>query len=124
MRQFAALALWFSLVGLAGRAAVCAEDQSEPSPQPGQVRMLVVTGGHDFETSFFTIFEGYDDLAWSRVASNQEAFRFDLRPRYDVLVLYDMSNDLDEAGKRNLKDFVEAGKGVVVLHHAILDYAS
>jgi type 1 glutamine amidotransferase len=45
-----------------------------------------------------------------------------LRPSYDVLVLYDSSSELDEAGRKNLRDFVEAGKGIVVLHHAILDY--
>ena len=36
--------------------------------------------------------------------------------------MYDFSRDLDEAGKKNLRDFVESGKGVVVLHHALLNY--
>jgi type 1 glutamine amidotransferase len=39
-----------------------------------------------------------------------------------VLVLYDMIRDLDDDNKRaNLRAFVEAGKGVVVLHHALGD---
>ena len=43
--------------------------------------------------------------------------------RFDVLVLYDSIKDLDEPQRKNLRDFVEAGKGVVVLHHAIVDFA-
>ena len=36
--------------------------------------------------------------------------------------MYDFSRDLDDAGKKNLRDYVESGGGVVVLHHALLDY--
>ena len=46
----------------------------------------------------------------------------DLRGKYDVLIMYDFTRDLDESGRKNLRDFVEAGGGVVVLHHALLNY--
>jgi type 1 glutamine amidotransferase len=91
-------------------------------PQPKRTRALVVTGGHDYAPSFYTLFEGYEDLTWSHAPSNHDAFRQDLRKSYDVLVLYDNSAELDETGRKNLRDFVEAGKGLVVLHHAIIDY--
>jgi type 1 glutamine amidotransferase len=91
-------------------------------PETPPLRLLVVTGGHDYETSFYTLFEGQDDVAWTHAASNKEAFRRDIRPGFDVLVLYDSSRELDEAGRTNLRAFVEGGKGVVVLHHAIVDY--
>ncbi len=99
-----------------------AADAAAAAPKPSPVRALVVTGGHDYETSFYAVFEGFDDLVWSHAASNAAAFKSDIRPRYDVLVLYDMSSDLDESGRRNLRDFAESGKGIVVLHHAIADY--
>ncbi len=99
-------------------------DIGEPKPRAGQLRVLVVTGGHDYETSFYTVFEGYDDLAWNHSTSSQDAFKSDLRGKYDVLVLYDFSRDLEENGRKNLQDFLESGKGLVVLHHAILDYGS
>jgi type 1 glutamine amidotransferase len=86
------------------------------------VRLLVVTGGHDYETSFYTLFEGYPDLVWDHATSNQEAFKQSMVPKYDALLLYDMSQDLDEKGRANLRAFVEGGKGLVVLHHAIADY--
>jgi type 1 glutamine amidotransferase len=86
------------------------------------VRVLLVTGGHDHETSFYSIFDGYKDLAGIPVTTSAAAFQNDLRGKYDTLVLYDFSRDLDQAGKKNLRDFVESGKGIVVLHHALLDY--
>jgi type 1 glutamine amidotransferase len=95
---------------------------AETGDKPNPLRVLVVTGGHDYETAFYTVFEGYDDLVWSHAVSNQSAFRSDIRGKYDVLVLYDMSQELSEEGRRNLQDFVESGKGVVSLHHAIANY--
>lgn len=86
------------------------------------LRVLVVTGGHDYPTSFYTIFEGPPDLNWSHAASNHEAFNNDIRKTCDVLVLYDFSNEIAEVEKTNLRNFVESGKGLVVLHHAIADY--
>jgi type 1 glutamine amidotransferase len=38
--------------------------------------------------------------------------------------MYDFTRDLDDAGKKNLRDFVDSGKGIVVLHHALLNYQS
>jgi type 1 glutamine amidotransferase len=97
-------------------------DVALPRPRADAVRGLVITGGHDHETSFYSLFDGYRDLARMPVASSTSAFASDLRGKYDVLVMYDFSRDLDETGKKNLRDFVESGKGVVVLHHALLDY--
>lgn len=86
------------------------------------IRTLVVTGGHEFETSFYGVFEGHPRLVWDHAVSNREAFRRDVRGRYDVVVLYDLSQELSPAGRTNLQAFVEGGKGLVVLHHALADY--
>jgi type 1 glutamine amidotransferase len=85
------------------------------------VRVLVVTGGHEYPTSFYTVFE-QDGIAWDHAVSNEDAFRNDLRGRYDVLVLYDMSASLSPAGRAHFTGFVERGGGVVALHHAIVSY--
>lgn len=97
--------------------------RTRPDSAGGQpLRVLVVTGGHDFEPSFYTVFESRGPWAWSHVSSNREAFRRDLRPDVDVLVLYDLSQELDDTGRQNLKAFLESGKAMVVIHHAIADY--
>jgi type 1 glutamine amidotransferase len=91
-------------------------------PRADTVRGLLITGGHDHEISFYTLFHGYEDLARLPVTSSATAFQSDLRGKYDVLIMYDFSRDLTETGRKNLRDFVESGKGIVVLHHALLNY--
>jgi type 1 glutamine amidotransferase len=97
-------------------------DLGQTRTNPDAIRALLITGGHDHETSFYSLFDGYRDLAPIPVASSSTAFQTDLRKKYDVVIMYDFSRDLSEAGKRNLRDFVESGKGIVVLHHALLNY--
>jgi type 1 glutamine amidotransferase len=84
-------------------------------------RVLVVTGGHEFEPEFHGMFEG----GWcevTRAGSNEEAFAVSLAGKYDVVVLYDMNQELSDSGKANLKAWLGAGGGVVVLHHALVSY--
>jgi type 1 glutamine amidotransferase len=95
-------------------------DHPEARTQP--LRILVVTGGHDYPTAFYTLFEHVPGFEWQHAASNHEAFRSDIRPKFDVLVLYDMHSEIGDAERKNLVDFLESGKGMVVLHHAIADY--
>ena len=98
---------------------------SARGPEPkllAPLRVLVVTGGHDYPTSFYTLFENPIEFEWDHAISNHAAFRSDIRGKYDVLVLYDLSLEISEAEKKNLTDFVMSGKGIVALHHAIIDY--
>jgi hypothetical protein len=105
-----------------GKVTLSAEEI--PGRATAPLRLLVVTGGHDYPTSFYSIFQDAPDFNWQHAASNDEAFRSDIRSKFDVLVLYDMSQEISEAQKKNLVDFLESGKGVVALHHAIADYPS
>jgi type 1 glutamine amidotransferase len=97
-------------------------DSASAASGAAPVRTLLITGGHDHETSFYSLFEGYNDLSRIPVAASATAFQSDLRGKYDVVVMYDFTRELDEKGKQNLRDFVESGKGIVVLHHALLNY--
>ncbi len=91
--------------------------------KPDAPKVLVVTGGHEYDTGFYTLFDG-KWLDWDHATSNTDAFAADIREKYDVLVLYDLSRELGPAGRSNLRAFVESGKGLVVLHHALADYNS
>jgi type 1 glutamine amidotransferase len=97
-------------------------DLGPPRPEAGAVRGLVITGGHDHESAFYSLFDGYKDLDRLPVDASMNAFRKDLRSKYDVLIMYDFTRDMDEVCKDNLRRFVEGGKGIVVLHHALLNY--
>ncbi len=83
---------------------------------------LLITGGHDHEAAFYSLFDGYKTWIGACGRRAPRPFKNDLRGKYDVVIMYDFSRDLDETGKKNLRDFVESGKGVVVLHHALLNY--
>jgi type 1 glutamine amidotransferase len=80
------------------------------------IRVLLVTGGHDHDIAFYSVFD--DPRFRVTVDGHPSAFRRDFRDRYDVLVMYD-SAEIDEAKQKHVRAFVDAGKGVVVLHHAI-----
>ncbi len=84
-------------------------------------RVLVVTGGHDHDPSFYGLFEG-DPGIEATVNPHPNAYLKDFEKRFDVLVLYDMLVNLEEARQAHLRRFAESGKGIVILHHAIGDY--
>jgi uncharacterized protein len=94
-----------------------------PAPKD-PVRALVVTGGHGYNTSFYTVFDGWPDVTWTHVATPAEAYTAKMKERWDVVVLYDLRDDLNEEQRANLRGFIEAGKGVVSLHHSIADNPS
>ena len=85
------------------------------------VRVLLVTGGHDHDGTLYAMFEGQPDI---RAAVNPHpiAYNRDLVKQHDVIVLYDMVQEIPEKQKNNLVAFLEGGKGLVVLHHAVADF--
>jgi len=91
-------------------------------PDKDAVRLLVVTGAHRYPMSFYTLFEGRRDIRWEHATSTSEAFRPKMAERYDVLLLHDMHQQIGEAERENLRAFLESGRGVVSLHHAIASY--
>ena len=93
------------------------------SPAPSPVRVLVVTGGHSYDPTFYRAFEG-DERIRAVIFPHPNVFQRDLRKNWDVLVLYDSVQEehIGETGKANLRAFVESGRGLVVLHHALVDY--
>ena len=99
-----------------------AEQRAQAAAQK-PVRALIVTGGQKIDASFFLAFQPSADSAWDVAPSNREAFDEDIRPNYDVLVLAGYSQEISQAARTHLRDFAEAGKGVVVLHQALASYA-
>ena len=94
----------------------------DASKSSGKLKALLITGGHDHDAAFYSLFQGYDELDRLPVLSSASAFKDDLRGKYDVLIMYDFTRELDDPAKKVLRDYVEAGGGVVVLHHALLNF--
>jgi type 1 glutamine amidotransferase len=87
------------------------------SARAADLRIQLTTGGHAHDISFYGVFEGNADFRIN-VNPHPLAFRRDFRKSTDVLVLYDMV-DLNESEQGHVRAFLESGKGLVVLHHAL-----
>jgi type 1 glutamine amidotransferase len=89
-----------------------------------KARVLVVTGGHGFPSEFFSLFENDPRITWRTAGTQAGAFGQKLVGRYDTIVFHDMGETIGEKEKANLREFVEAGGGIVSTHHAIVNYTS
>ncbi|HTL55752.1 MAG TPA: ThuA domain-containing protein [Candidatus Limnocylindrales bacterium] len=90
-----------------------------------KIRVLIVTGGHDFEQEpFFKLFKDNPDITYRAAAhpNAQALLKADAAKDYDVLVFYDMHQEISEEAKADFVARLKEGKGLVVLHHAIADY--
>jgi len=96
--------------------------------------VLLVTKGHPFEREpFFAIFDDMDGVGWTHVEqpAAQTLFSVEHAQRYDAIVLYDMPGivfhpdrapdfpEPDAGYRERLLELLEAGHGLVFLHHAI-----
>lgn len=89
-----------------------------------KARVLVVTGGHGFPPEFFSLFANEPRIVWRVAATQSEAFGQKLAGRYDTIVFHDMGETIGEKEQANLREFVEAGGGIVSTHHSIVNYTS
>ena len=99
------------------------EDEAHRPPprRADAVRVLLVTGGHDHDVSFYSVLDRHEDLE-VRVDGYPSALRDGPRlpgEGTDVVVLYDMPVARAPAAEETLRQWVEGGGGVVSLHHAI-----
>jgi hypothetical protein len=122
MRRKLVLAWWLGGVLLALGVAFVKSGFAAEQP----VRVLIVTGGHGFERAeFFAAFDAMPGIAWKE-AQHPNANRLyaqEAARSYDVLVLYDMVQDITEDQKEDLVRLLkEQGTGLVSLHHSIIDY--
>lgn len=104
--------------------ALCALPHVAPGAE-GKIRLLVVTGGHDFENEpFFQMFKDNPDVTF-RAVEHPKAhalLQAEAAEDWDVLVLYDMYQPITEGTKADFLARLQQGKGLVVLHHAIANY--
>lgn len=101
----------------------------------GELRVLVITGGHPFESEpFFDVFDADPGLDWTHAPQPgaQDLCTPGNADEWDVFVLYDMPG-IEFTGEEPPAQFVEptedyiagfeallaAGKGMVFLHHAV-----
>lgn len=91
----------------------------QPAAKP--VRVLAVTGGHGYPEAFYSLWNEMPGIEWRHAQSQADMVRRK-HDQFDVLVLHDMYDQTSQATRDWLKAWVESGKGVISLHHAIVDY--
>ena len=119
------LALWTSVLLAVLLPATEVRAGDAPAPASLKLRVLLFTGGHPFEHApFFKLFQDNSDITY-QAAEPPRAYSL-LRPEaasnFDVLVFYTYNRTIGAQAKADLLAWLDAGKGLVVLHHAIAAY--
>jgi type 1 glutamine amidotransferase len=98
-----------------------------PSLQPEKehtekIKVVVVTAGHGFKKEpFFAIFESCDDIEYveAEQQDHSELFEDISGWDYDVIVLYNMTQEISPKRQQNFVTLLNRGVGLVALHHSI-----
>jgi uncharacterized protein len=99
---------------------------SYSNPPADQIRILVVTGNHDYNVEKFNqmLSSLGEDITY-QIAELPAAYAMFLpenRNKYDVLVFYHMWQKITEEQAANLSGCIRQGKPLVALHHSICAY--
>lgn len=90
-----------------------------------ELKTLIVTGGHSYDTvHFLRMFDSMDFLSYDTLIqpSANQLLKNERIKEYDVLVFYDMYQEISEGEKAEFVRMLEEGTGVVFLHHALASY--
>ena len=85
------------------------------------IRVLALTAGHDHEPSFYAALDN-DPMLNVAIDADGDFFRSDQRDNFDVVLFYNLKDAFDETRRAHLREFVESGKGVVLLHHSLASF--
>ncbi len=110
----AVLSLTLSVTAVSSRAVA-----KEPA---GKIRVLLTYGGHGFEEKpFFAMFDSFPGVVYTKAPMPQAAdlLKPSLRKDYDVVVMYDMTPSFTPEQRKNFVRLLNAGIGLVSLHHNI-----
>lgn len=88
-------------------------------------KILIVTGGHEYDRqNFLKMFESFDGIEFDEaiLPEANQIYASDSIDKYDVLVYYDLFQEISELQKKAFLEMLERGKGIVFLHHSLASY--
>lgn len=93
-----------------------------PPRRTGTLKVAVLTGGHDFEqepfTEMFNSFKAKEMKCTEiKLQDHSEIFEDISNWDYDVIVMYNMTQNISEKRQENFKKLLDRGIGFVALHH-------
>ncbi|MBN2138430.1 MAG: DUF1080 domain-containing protein [Sedimentisphaerales bacterium] len=86
----------------------------------GTLKVAVLTGGHDFERKpFFEMFNSFKDAKCTEVQLKDHSEIFEDLDNwdYDVVVMYNMTQNISKKRQDNFKALLDRGIGFVAWHH-------
>ncbi|MFC1604883.1 family 16 glycoside hydrolase [Planctomycetota bacterium] len=92
---------------------------------PGELKVVVVTGGHDFEREpFFKMLDSIEEITYTEAIQkdHSELFEDISGWDYDVIVFYSMTQQISEKRQKNFLKLLDQGVGVVALHHTMCSF--
>lgn len=96
-----------------------------PDEVVDKVKVAVVTGGHAFEHEpFFEMFDGMKTVDYVEAVQKDHSELFENISDwdYDVIVFYNMTQNISPKRRRNFVKLLGRGVGVVALHHTLGAY--
>jgi len=88
-------------------------------------KVLIVTGGHAFDTiNFYKMFDSFTEMEYKKASHpnvNQLYTTGEIN-NYDVIIYYDMNEEITEEQKTGFLNLLGKGKGLVFLHHSLGSY--
>ena len=93
-----------------------------PGEVNDEIKVVVITGGHGFEHDpFFKMFDELEGIQYTEAAQkdHSEIFENISGWDYDVIVFYNMTQDISQKRRRNFIRLLDKGVGVVALHHTM-----
>lgn len=111
-------------IALAGLAYPLSAADQAAAPAKA-IRVLIITGGHDYATNQFQkLFRDMDGISLE-TAEHPKAHAHlsaEAAKSWDVLVLYDMWQPITDEAKADFVARLREGKGLVALHHSMANY--
>ena len=103
----------------------CSQHQDSVDKHQQKIKVVIVTGAHDFErTPFFEMFNSFGNVRYAeaRQTDHSEIFEDISDWDYDVIVLYNMTQNISPKRQANFTKLLDKGVGLVVLHHSIANF--
>jgi type 1 glutamine amidotransferase len=90
-----------------------------------KMNVLLVTGGHSFDTTeFFSLFSSFQGISVDTISQPRANKLLEEmnKSEYKVIVFYDMWQDITVNQKEAFYKLLENGTGMVFLHHSLVSY--
>ncbi|MHC4405310.1 MAG: ThuA domain-containing protein [Planctomycetota bacterium] len=116
MRRLILLTLVFSAWAVVAGAGLSADKAAEE----GKIRVLLTTGGHNFQAEpFYAMFDAMADVRYTKAELPKDAglLKPGLEEKFDCIVMYDMVPGIKPEEQKAFVALLKKGIGVVSLHH-------